>query len=429
MTGRLLSWARSNRLALVIFLSMAFVYFFSHFHRAGIGTVFNEIQREFGISASAVAALAAILLYLYAGMQVFIGAGADRFGPPKMILVGGALLAAGGILFPLSKSLAMLYVSRALIGLGASFMYITIVKEIVLIFPPRHFAPLLGVLLVVGYSGGLAAQTPLQRLVASAGWRTAFLVAGVACAAVYVFLAVLLAASGRTRQKHAPVSLGDVRALARTRSAYPLFVCGPINFALYYVIQTLIGQKFLKDYSGMSAERSADVTSLMFLTVVVGSFASGFLPRFAGNRRRPFVVVTGIVVLVACCGLAVGVSAGAPPSWFVACYVLLGLTNATALVGTTLLKELAPPSTAAFAIGVLNAVTYAVVAVVSNAVGLVLDAFADAPAGAAKAVIYPAAAYQMLWLVMAACAVVSVAASLYVPETLGVQREAAAPAA
>ena len=424
MARRLLAWGRANRSALVIFFAMGGVYFFTNFQRAGVpGTIFNEIQNDFGVSAAAVTALAAIFLYVYAGMQVFIGAGADRFGPARMILTGGALLTIGAILFPLSSSMTMLYLSRALVGLGASFMYISIIKEIVLIFPARHFAALLGVLIVVGYSGGLAAQAPLQRVVARLGWRSAFLAAGLACAVVYLLVAALLAASGRLRHAPAPASLGDVRRFARTRAIYPLFVCGPINFAMYYVIQIAIGKKFLEDYCRMDASSAADTTSAMLFTVIAGSLIGGFLPRLVGDRRKPFVVITSFGVFAGCAALAAGVLAAAPAWWFVACYILLGVTNATAIVGTTLLKESSPPSTAAFAIGVLNGATYAAVAIVANASGLVLDAFKGQGVLAGGAFIYPPAAYRTLWLGMTVCAAVSVVVSFFAPETRGIQRE------
>ncbi len=418
-----LAWARSNRLALLVFFSMGGVYFFTNFQRVAVpGTVFDEIRTDFGTSATAVTALAAIFLYVYAGMQVFIGAGADRFGPARMILVGGALLATGSILFPLSTSITTLYLSRALVGLGASFMYLSIVKEVVNIFDAKHFPPLLGVLLVVGYSGGLAATAPLERLVARFGWRASFLGAGIVCAVVYVFVAALLKAAGRIAHKGNRISMGDLGRLFRTRSIYPLLVCGPINFSMYYVLQITVGKKFLSDYCGLSSRSAANVTFAMLAIVVSGSLVGGFLPRLVGNRRKPFVIITSVGVLAGCAGLAAGMMTRAGASWFVACYLVLAATNASAIMGTALIKEVSPTATAAFAIGVLNAATYLWIAVASNASGLVLDAFDASALHTETAVIYPPRAYTAIFAGMAAFSVLSVAAALFAPETLGVAR-------
>jgi MFS family permease len=401
---------------------MAGLYFFANFQRVGVpSAVFDEVQSDFHVSASAVTALAAVFLYVYAGLQLFVGAGADRFGPAKMVLTGGALLAAGSILFPFAGSMTTLYLCRALVGLGASFMYLSIVKEIVNIFEARLFAPLLGMLLVIGYTGGLAATAPLQRGVAAYGWRAPFVAAGIACLVVYIFVAILLKGSGRLGRERSGLSVASVRVLLRTKSIYPILLSGAINFALYYVLQITVGKKFLEDYCNLSSKAAANVTFAMLFTVVVGYLVGGFLPRLAGNRRRPFVIATSVGVLAGSAGLALGIVIGAGPWCFIASYIILAATNTSALIGTALLKEVSRPRTAAFAVGILNAASYACVAVASNAAGLVLDAFAKDARVTEKAVIYPAAAYGWMFAGMVAFSVVSLAASFFVPETLGNQ--------
>lgn len=424
MLARLKRWFLLNRMGLLIFCSMAGLYFFTNFQRVGApGTVFDEVQSDFHATASQVTALSSVFLYVYACMQVFIGAGADRFGPAKMMLAGGALLAVGSVLFPLSHTLTALYICRAIVGLGASFMYLSIIKEIVNIFEPRHFAPMLGILLVLGYSGGLVATAPLERLVAHAGWRNAFLLAGVICAVLYVFVAVLLKKTNHIEHDHSSLSRNSVRSLFCTRGIYPLLVCAPINFALYYMLQITIGKKFLQDRCGLTSAGASDVMFAMMLIVIVGYFVGGFLPSLAGRRRKPFVIATSVGVLLGAAGLAVGMLHGLGASWFVGCYLLLAFTNTTTIAGTTLLKEISPRGAGAFAIGVSNAASYISVAVCSNAAGLVLDAFKDMAVETATATVYPAAAYQWMFVGMVLLAVVSLAASLFSPETRGVQRE------
>jgi len=131
--------------AFILLLLMSGLYFVSFFQRVAVpGTIFNELQRDFAASASAVTALGAIYLLIYASLQLFIGMLADRHGGVKITLICGLCLCIGSILFPLSNSLWVLYLSRALVGVGASGMYLCIIKETDTLFSARNFAPLIG---------------------------------------------------------------------------------------------------------------------------------------------------------------------------------------------------------------------------------------------------------------------------------------------
>ena len=60
----------------VAFAAMAVIYGLAYFQRTGIpGTIFDELQHDFGLSASAVTALGAVFIYVYAGMQLVVGDG------------------------------------------------------------------------------------------------------------------------------------------------------------------------------------------------------------------------------------------------------------------------------------------------------------------------------------------------------------------
>ncbi len=120
----------NERTNILILTSIILLYFFSFFQRIAVpGTIFNELKTDFAVSAAVVTSLGAIYLYMYAGTQIFTGILADRFGSARVVLAGGILMAIGSIFFPLCTSLTPLYLSRAIIGMGASLMFITMVKE------------------------------------------------------------------------------------------------------------------------------------------------------------------------------------------------------------------------------------------------------------------------------------------------------------
>ena len=85
--------------ALAAMAAMVSLYFFSFFLRTAVpGTIFDELQSDLDLSAASVAALGSIFLYIYAGMQLFVGLAADRFESEVERLVGS--IAANPSLFP-----------------------------------------------------------------------------------------------------------------------------------------------------------------------------------------------------------------------------------------------------------------------------------------------------------------------------------------
>ena len=63
---------KQGKIGVGIVLAIAGLYFFSYFQRVAVpGSIFNDIQSEFLMTASEVTKLSAIYLFLYAAIQPF----------------------------------------------------------------------------------------------------------------------------------------------------------------------------------------------------------------------------------------------------------------------------------------------------------------------------------------------------------------------
>ena len=411
----------AKRRELTAIAAMGALYFFSYFYRVGVpGTVFDEIQTDLGVSAAAVTALAAIYLYVYGGIQIGVGLAADLWGGMKVLIFGGLLMSAGGVIFPLSGSLGWLYASRAMVGMGAGCMYLSIVKEIDSLFGEEHFAPLLGVMIFVGYAGGLMGTYPLERAVSAFGWRRALLGAGVLCTATLAVVAVLLPRLRHIVPEPRPLRckmLTDV--LAGLPRSSPVLFCGVANWAVYFIIQTTLGKKFLQDFAGLSSRAAAGFTFLMMVVAMTSVFFSGIVSRLMGNRRKPLLVVAATVTLAACVLLVWGVSTGAHGGVFLAAYLLLAAICGSSAIFCSSVKELNAPESVGLSVGVFNCAAYVGVAIVANAAGLVLAASRDRARDTGTAIIYPAEAYETIFWGLLVLAALSVVVSLFIRETHG----------
>ena len=117
------------------FAAMIVIYGLAYFQRTGIpGTIFDELQHDFRLSASAVTALGSVFVYVYASMQLMAGMAADRYGGRKTLLFGSLVMCVGAAVFPCAHTASLLFISRILIGFGSSFVYLSIVKEVDTLF-------------------------------------------------------------------------------------------------------------------------------------------------------------------------------------------------------------------------------------------------------------------------------------------------------
>ncbi|MBI3944535.1 MAG: MFS transporter [Armatimonadetes bacterium] len=423
-------FAKRKRMELLILVSMTTIYFFSFFQRVAVpGTLFDELQREFSASAGAITGLAAIYLYLYGAMQPITGILADRLGAAKVVLIGGFLLSAGSLLFPLAGSIPALYAARALVGLGASLIYVSIAKALDGLFGAAHFVVFLGLVIFLGYAGGLVATWPFERLASAFGWRAGLTGVGLACTVALVGAFLLFRRTGQLAHHASGSSLRAVGIVLCNRDSWPNFLLSVGNFAVYFLVQATIGKKFLTDYGGLTSAAAASFTGVMILVVMCTALAGGFLSRLLGNRRKPLVIASVACVLSGVALMLLLLRLDAAGAWFLPCYILLAFSSIGSAAGSALMKELNPPDIVGTTVGLLNASCYLAVAVVSSAAGVIMDRFDDRAVRTATAVIYPKEAYESILLLCLALSVTSLVAACFVRETRGRSRESARPAA
>ena len=121
----------SRRQAFLLFITLLMIYSASYFQRTALpGTIFDQLQRELSIDAAQVAAIGSAFVYAYSLPQLVTGMFIDRFCGSRVVVFGGLVFVAGALWMPFCTSYPMLCVSRAVTGLGASAMYLSLVKEV-----------------------------------------------------------------------------------------------------------------------------------------------------------------------------------------------------------------------------------------------------------------------------------------------------------
>jgi MFS family permease len=404
-----------------LLLTMVVLYSFAFFQRIGIpGTIFNELQTEFSMSAADVTRTGAIYLLIYAVMQPFAGIFADRFGGVRVTIISGVILTAGALLFPLSHSEYGLYWSRALVGLGSSAMYLCLVKETDRYFKGHVFTICLGIFTACGYVGGLFGTRPFRTIVESLGWRNSCLIIGV-FTGISVFVLCFFArnqSNSDTKQTNRHLIAGMSKFI-RNSLNYPIIIPCAICFSVYFSLQATIGPKFLEDFCKISALSASMLTFVMMCCMITSLLSAGIICKLLGNRRKAFLLANCFGTTIAIVMILIGIVFKAQPNWFLASFILLATISGCSPVVVSMIKETNDPDNVGLSVGILNTSAYLAVAVFSQFIGRTLDLFSDKAVTLNSAIVYPASAYLTVFSILLLLALLGTATAAFSRETYG----------
>lgn len=400
-------------------LSGAMLYFFANVQRVAIpGTVFDSLQAELNLSAPSVTGFGSAFMYLYALAQLPVGMLVDRFGGIRVIATGAACFCAGSLLFALARNPGALYLARMLTGLGAATFYLSLIRETILAFE-RDYGIAISVVIMIGYAGGIAAAAPFAAAVEAIGFRNVLLLTGVI---PMVFACAFLGFSvpfPPLPERRGGVGGMLLRVLS-VRHNRELFCFSGINFGLYYVLQTVIGRKFLQDFCNMDPTWSAWVFSITGVLSASANVLFAVVSRATGNRRRIFCRFAGVVGCVVFPTLTLLVGFDIRTAAVAVLFCLLALTASLSAILIPLLRETNPEEASGSAIALMNFSFYLAVAVFGNLVGWLMNLFPPAVCDGIR--LYGRGSYLTVFGVLSVFAVVSAVLSWRLRETRGERR-------
>ena len=413
--------AAAKTLALVAFLLLNVLYLIACLQRTAIpGAFFNELQDDMGLRASQVTRLSSVFFFCYSSLQIFAGMLVDRFGGRRTGIAGGALIGAGLVLFASARSAGTLYVARAVAAIGQTFLYLCVIRIAHDLFPPRRFSTLVGLSTAIGAVGSILGTMPSQWLSQVIGWRSLFSGVGAASLAASAALAL----SCRDLREGG----GEKRNAASWRALQNLFneprrLCfvthQMFSYPAYFILQAVLGQKFIQDYLGLPAPKAAFFTLL--LTIGGAMFAATSAPlmeRLIGNRRKPLAYVGNGILVAIPAAMMLGIRLSAPPWFFLACFFAVSANVLNTAPFSALLAEITDARTIAFTAAIRNSFPFVGTGVVGAICGRILDAHApESDAGGAAA--FPPEAYMWVLAVMLLFALVGFAMTFPIPETRG----------
>jgi MFS family permease len=291
----------------ITFLGFGSAYTFSNF--------LEPLQRDFGASRGSVSSVFSLAGFLYFGLGIVSGPLADRFGARPLVLTGMILLGLGLALAGAAKNLIEVDAAYGLgVGLGMGFAYVPAIGAVQRWFV-RHRGLASG-FAVAGIGVGTLVMPPLASLlIASIGWRGAYVALGALALVIGCGMALLIENDPRRRSLNpdgdafaAPSSVvggatvGEAMRSGRFISLYA--ACLISSFGAFVPFVHLV--PFARDH-GIAASVATLLLSVIGLGSTAGRFFLGTIADRMGRERSLLMMYAGMAASLAIWALSTNV--------------------------------------------------------------------------------------------------------------------------
>lgn len=282
------------------FASLIFAYTLSQFFRSFLAVLTPALSADLGATKGDLSLASGAWFAAFAASQFVVGVALDRYGPR---LTAGVLLAIGGgggaMLFGLASAPWMLIVAMAMIGMGCAPVLMASVFIFSHAYSPARLAVLISTVIGIGSLGNVIGAAPLAAAAESFGWRGVMI--ALSLIALATAAAILMFVRDPKVENHGPSSgFAGYFELLKIRALWPLIPITAINYAPAAGIRGLWVGPYLGEVYQASVLDIGNVTLVMALAMVAGSFIYGPLDQVF--RTRKWVAIAGNSLSVA--GLA-----------------------------------------------------------------------------------------------------------------------------
>lgn len=285
--------------SLVVFSASLF-FFFEFLQMNMFNALDSSLYQAFHLTNSTeLGQLSACFMY---SMVLFLfpaGMLLDRFSTKKVIQLAMFSCIAFVFLFSFTRTLFQGEICRLMTGIGDAFCLLACVRLASRWFPPKHMALVVGLIVTFAMIGGMVAQTPLTELTKMVGWRTALRMDAAIGVLMWLLITVVVkdfpaGAKAFFQAQHDSLEkLGFFHALSRTLSNVQNWL-GGIYVSLVNLPLMLLGSTwggfYLTQTQHLSTIDASWVTSMLFVGMIFGSPAVGWISDKLERRKIPMIV-------------------------------------------------------------------------------------------------------------------------------------------
>jgi len=375
-TDPTLRYRLGGRRAWMVWSAAISVYILAVFHRTSLGVAGLIAVERFHISSAELATFTMVQLFVYAAMQIPVGAILDRVGAKKLLITGVLLMTGGQFAFAFASTFGAGVAARVFVGMGDAMIFISLMQLVALWFPPGRTAMITQLTGVLGQVGAIAATAPLSAALHSLGWTRSFAAAASVGVLLGIVLIVVVRDSPYTDHRRDELKMravGRALKLAWTEPGTRLGLWSHFSAQFGATVFALLwGFPFLVSGQGLTPGAASGLLIVMTVTTIVTSpLVGAFVTRWPYSRSTLILWIVGSIMTV---WAVVLVWPGRAPLWLlVVLVVVLAVGGPGSMVGFDLARTFNPPTRLGSANGIVNVGGFVASLGTVALIGIVLD--------------------------------------------------------
>ena len=276
-------------------VALAFAYVLSQFYRSFLAVLTPQLTRDLGADKGELSLAAGIWFLSFALMQFVVGVGLDRFGPRRTAsLIFGVGATSGALIFATAQTPFAIVVAMCLFGIGCSPVLMAALFIFAQRFDTGRFAVMTSWLVAFGNTGNVIGASPLAAAAQFYGWREVMF--ALALISFIVALATYLLVNDPPLESPQGAGFAGYLSLLRSKVLWAIMIMTLMCYASVAGIRGLWAGPYLTDLYQASSLQIGEITLLMAIAMIVGSFVYGPLDKLLNTRK--WVVFTGNMMVL-----------------------------------------------------------------------------------------------------------------------------------
>lgn len=247
------------------------------FLQGSLSIMSHEVKRDLNLDAASMSILSSAFFYSYILLQVPVGMLLDRFGMKKTCFLALILMGLSCFAFAATAQFYLACLFRVVMGVGASFGFIAMLRSIKLYFLSNRFILVMSIVEAIGMIGVASLNVFFSCIKDFSGWRSSIVISGL-LSFLLAFLWSRLDLGDEVNEAHSHSgSLPSVSMLSiwRKVASYRLVWFNGLFAALLYSIITVFvalwGIPYTEKLYQISTTEAASLVSLIYIGLAVGS--------------------------------------------------------------------------------------------------------------------------------------------------------------
>lgn len=376
-------WPLGGRRAWAVFIVALLVYILAIFHRTSLGVAGVMAAERFHISSAQLATFVMVQLFVYAAMQVPVGALLDRYGSKVLLTCGVVTMTLAQFGFAFADTFALGVLARVFVGMGDAMVFVSLLRVVALWFPPAKSPIMTQMCGVFGQLGAIAAAGPLSAALHGLGWTKSYVLASSVGIVLGIALILVVRDSPYTTKERTEIKL---RAVARAVSSawrepgtrLGLWCHFTSQFSAT-VFSLMWGFPFLTKGEGLSSGTASLLLEIMVIATVTASpFFGAFTARYPYNRST--LVLGTVTAIMAMWAVVLLWPGRAPLPVLLLLVIVTAIGGPGSMIGFDLARTFNPTHRIGSASGIVNVGGFSATLMSVFVIGVILDRVA--PGGA-----------------------------------------------